>query len=81
MMFLILSTFWLQSQNKILLSEWDLTTITAGDYSVEMDITEDMYNRWEADHYFNDKEEGKSAGESLKESIIKYIETVLTEDF
>jgi hypothetical protein len=63
------------------LVEWDLRTITAGDYTVELEITEDMYERWYADHYFNDRSKGISTGESLKRSIIDILEHILTSDY
>ena len=30
--------------------DWDVKTITAGDYSVEFDIDKETYDRWK-DHY------------------------------
>jgi len=58
-----------------------LRTITAGDYTVELEITEDMYKDWEANHYFNDKSRGISTGESLKRCIIDSLEHILTLDY
>lgn len=31
--------------------EWDVKTITAGDYSVELDITEKMWKAFGSEHY------------------------------
>lgn len=46
-----------------------------------MEITEEMYKDWEANHYFNDKSKGISTGESLKRSIIDFLEHRLTLDY
>lgn len=33
--------------------DWDVKTITAGDYSVEFDLLPETYNRWK-DHYHDE---------------------------
>ena len=32
--------------------DWDVKTITAGDYSIEFDLSEDAYDYWR-DHYYD----------------------------
>lgn len=75
---MFLGSYYIQAYNKILLIEWDLRTITAGDYTVELEINEEMYDYWYANHYFNDKSQGISTGESLKKCIIENLEHILT---
>ena len=31
--------------------DWDVKSITAGDYSIEFDFTEEQYEKWEKDYY------------------------------
>ena len=31
--------------------DWDVKSITAGDYSIEFDFTEEQYKKWEENYY------------------------------
>jgi hypothetical protein len=31
--------------------DWDVKSITAGDYSIEFDFSEEQYEKWEKDYY------------------------------
>lgn len=49
--------------------EWDMATITAGDYTVEMEIKKETYISWYDEHYKvpgGDYEKGISSGYSMK---------------
>jgi len=39
-----LLVYYMQSTSKLSLTEYDFSTVTAGDYTVEMDITTKMYD-------------------------------------
>ena len=63
--------------------EWDLSTITAGDYTVEYPITPDGYRRWYNNEYrkpAGDYENGIAPASSLKRFIIDKVENVLTKE-
>jgi hypothetical protein len=59
--------------------DWDVQTITAGDYTVELGITPEAYNHF-LEHHFNlhDRAAGVSTGESFKTYIRKQVEEILT---
>ena len=42
----VLTLVWLFKGGKIKQLEWDISTVTAGDYSVEFEIPADRYNHW-----------------------------------
>jgi len=57
--------------------DWDMSTITAGDYSVEFTITRDAYNKWLGYHYEcqdGPKERDISPALALKEYMSREIE-------
>lgn len=70
--------YYLKKNSKIKNLEWDVSTITAGDYTVEYKFVEGTY-----DHFYNhqylahDKSKGISIGESLKNYLIKEFEALL----
>jgi hypothetical protein len=39
--------------------EWDIKTVTAGDYTIEFQITEKMYENFKRDYYVDKKESPK----------------------
>ena len=62
--------------------EWDISTITAADYTVEMPIDERFYNSWYQDHYlgsFGDSKYGFSVGYSFKSLLKRVIENRVTQ--
>jgi hypothetical protein len=58
--------------------EWDVSTVTAGDYTVEFEISEDFFNKWKEDMF--DVSKGKSVGESFKTFLKSEIEQQLLSD-
>ena len=64
--------------------EWDMATITAGDYTAEMEIKKETYINWYDNQYKvpgGDYERGISSGYSmkvhLKQAIERYLESEL----
>jgi len=65
---------------KIRQLEWDLSTVTAGDYTVEFQIPAPAYQRWYTDTYKSrggDCDQGFSPALSLKRTLINQIESAL----
>ena len=63
--------------DKIRQLEWDMATITAGDYTVELKIDKSHYLRWKESEYKRpggDFENKVSPAMSLKNHLIKEIE-------
>lgn len=63
--------------------EWDLATITAGDYTVELEIDSDDYRHWYNHEYKKprgDFENDVSPALSLKNHLIEQIENALTQE-
>jgi hypothetical protein len=58
--------------------EWDVQTLTPGDYTAQYEITEKAYNFFLNVIYPNEKERGKSIGIALKEYLKRELENVLT---
>lgn len=59
--------------------DWDVQTITAGDYTVELAITPEAYDRFIENHFnTHDRAAGVSTGESFKTFIRKEVESTLT---
>lgn len=57
--------------------EWDVKTITAGDYSVELEITEKMWKNFLQSHY--KKEKGKTKLHQFRNYLQRELEERLTE--
>ena len=57
--------------------EWDIKTITAGDYSVEFDLPEGFYDKWMKMHYGN--HDTRPPAEIFKEWMTDEMEYVLTQ--
>jgi hypothetical protein len=72
----------LYSGGKIKMLEWDMSTITAGDYTVEIKIPNDAYQQWYDGEYRagGDFENDVPPAVSLKARLIEDIETCLTEE-
>ena len=56
--------------------EWDVKTITAGDYSVELDIPEEMFENFKQE--FGDNPEGKPTIVAFRDYVVKELEDRLT---
>ena len=60
--------------------DWDMSTITAGDYSVEFTIPRVAYDNWFNEHYIRSngpKDAGESPAHALKEYMCTEIERIL----
>lgn len=60
-----------------------MSTVTVADYAVEFPITPDEYETWYTEEYCKtggDEENNIPIAMSLKNHLIRYIETTLTED-
>ena len=60
--------------------DWDVQTITPGDYSLQYEITDEAY-QWFLDNVYNNSEDaanGKSTALSLKDYMKKELELLLT---
>lgn len=74
----LITIYFLKKNSKLKQLEWDIATITAGDYTVEYKISENSYH-----HFLNtvyipyDKDQGISRGESLKRYLKKEFESML----
>jgi hypothetical protein len=67
---------------KITQLDWDMATITAGDYTVEFEIKEESYTAWYDSHYKTpggDFEKGISAAYSMKVHLKKVVEEFLNQ--
>ena len=75
-LFFVVYIDYLRSTFKNTFIEWDVKTITAGDYSVELDITENMYKNFLDNHY--DALSGKTKIAALRDYLQEELETRLT---
>ena len=60
--------------------DWDMSTITAGDYSVEFEIPRIAYDNWFNEHYImtgGPKERDESPALALKEYMSREVERIL----
>ena len=68
---------------KIQQLEWDISTVTAGDYSVEFEIPRTNYEQWYNREYQKsggEKDQGYSPALSLKRHLIDKIEQAMNEE-
>jgi hypothetical protein len=74
----MITVYFLKKNSKIKNLEWDVSTITAGDYTVEYKISQKVFQRFLTTHYeVHDKNNGVSIGESLKKFLKKEFEALL----
>ena len=72
------TVYFLKKNSKIKNLEWDASTITAGDFTVEYKISSDAFKFFLSTHYdVHDKAHGVSIGDSLKRYLKKEFETLL----
>jgi len=60
--------------------DWDMSTITAGDYSVEFQIPREAYDDWKNEYYLHQngyKERGYSPALALKEHMSEEIGRIM----
>ena len=75
---------YLYKGGKIQQLEWDISTVTAGDYTVEFPIHKKYYQVWYNNVYKKaggEFEQGYSPALSLKRHLIQEIEGILEEEF
>jgi hypothetical protein len=75
-LFFVVFIDYLRSTFKNTFIEWDVKTITAGDYSVEMDISESMYKNFLSTKY--DPLSGKTKIAAFRDYLQEEMETRLT---
>ena len=74
---------WLYKGGKIKQLEWDISTVTAGDYTVEFDIPAEAYQDWYNNtykSYYGEFGQGYSPALSLKRHLIETVELALKEE-
>ena len=74
---------YLSKNGKIKQLEWDISTVTAADYTVEFVIPADAYQNWYLNtykSYYGEFGQGYSPALSLKRHMIEVIEGVLAEE-
>ena len=59
--------------------DWDIQTITPGDYTMQMEITDEAYEWFLANVFKRDGNRGVSIGMSLKTYIKNELEKLLTD--
>lgn len=69
----------MQSISKLEQKTYDMNTITAADFTVEFDITEDMYENFKKKEYVQKEDyKGMSAARAFKRELKNDVEDVLT---
>jgi len=71
--------YYLLENSKLQNIEWDVATVTAGDFSVEYHITHEMYDNFIAEHY--DRVKYQSPGMALKCYLKYQIEEICIQEF
>jgi hypothetical protein len=72
--FMAFVAFYLKS-NEIHEVEYDVNTVTAGDYTVEMEINKKMWNKFKDSEYFSGrKADGISPGQAFEDYLIDTIQ-------
>ena len=75
----MITIYWFKRVSKLKQLDWDIQTITPGDYTVQMEITDQAY-QWFLDNIFpQDKARGLSTGASLKAYMKNELERILTD--
>lgn len=76
----IIVIYYFKRVSKLNQLDWDIQTITPGDYTVQYEITDKAY-KWflASDTYKKDKNRGMSVGESLKAYLKNELEKTLTD--
>jgi hypothetical protein len=70
--FMAIVSYFLKS-NEIHAVEYDVNTVTAGDYTVEMEVTRDHWACFKENHYPVAKEQGISPGQAFEDYLIMEI--------
>jgi hypothetical protein len=72
--------YYLRQYGKIQAIQWDCQTITAGDYTAELDITDEGYDWYLKNVKDKYTEDGCGGGEGLKLYLMKELEELLTKN-
>jgi hypothetical protein len=76
----IITLYWFKKISKLNQIDWDIQTITPGDYTIQMEVTDKAYDWYlKSEQYQRDKNRGLSVGESLKGYMKTELERMLTE--
>lgn len=75
----LITVYWFKRVSKLQQLDWDIQTITPGDYTVQYEITDKAYDWFLVNIYPKDKQRGISTGESLKSYIKNEMEKLLTD--
>lgn len=73
--------YYMKRESRMIYLDWDMNTITVGDYSVEYKISNEAYNWFLVNQYQpHDERSGISPGESLKNYMKSEIERIMNEE-
>lgn len=72
--------YYFKKSSTLLQLDWDISTITPGDYTLQLEITTDMWEHYLKEHYHKDdlESQGVSSAFALKTYMKKEIERILT---
>jgi len=75
----IIVIYYFKRVSKLIQLDWDVSTITPGDYTVQYEITDTAYDTFMSEVYPASKAKGISTGEALKKYLRDEFERMLTE--
>lgn len=75
----LITIYYFKRISKLKQLDWDIQTITPGDYTLQMEITDKAYDWFLTNIYPRDKNRGLSIGESLKAYMKSELEKILTD--
>ena len=73
-LFFMISVYWLRQSTALNKVKWDVETVTAADYTVEMDVTR-HFDRFKNS---SDNRAGEAVGYGFKHFLINELENLLT---
>lgn len=75
-LFVMIMLYYIKNITAINKVEWDVSTVTAADYTIDMQITKDMYNNFA--YNVSELYRNQPVGYSLKDHLKHELENVLT---
>jgi len=75
----LVAIYYLKENSKLTNIEWDVATVTAGDFSVEYTITPEMYGEFIENHF--SKHPNDSPGFHFKLFLKEQVEAICTDEF
>ena len=75
----LITVYYIKENSKLQNIEWDVSTVTAGDFSVEYHIEKEMYELFMS-QYFK-REEFESPGQAFKQYLKDNIEEICIQEF